>query len=180
MKKYRNVKNRINWKTVILAAVSVALVAALAVTGITLFNKKDKDSDGYVQVDPQFTIGGLTETGAYKDTNASLYTKEAIEADSVRIKLEFDSNVKYQLFFYDENGNFVSAGTSLASGSTTETLPEGATCFRIVITPTWGEDVEEDDQKVTIFNKYSFEKQLTVSIVEPAADETPDETPDAE
>ena len=180
MKKYRNFKNRINWKTVILAAVSVALVAALAVTGITLFNKKDKDSDGYVQVDPQFTIGGLTETGAYKDTNASLYTKEAIEADSVRIKLEFDSNVKYQLFFYDENGNFVSSGTALASGSTTPTLPEGASAFRIMITPVWGEDVEAEDQKVTIFNKGTYTKQITVSIVEPAVYETPDETPDAE
>ena len=180
MKKYRNFKNRINWKTVILAAVSVALVAALAVTGITLFNKKDKDSDGYVQVEPKFSIGGLSATGAYVETNASLYTKEAIEADSVRVKLEFDSNVKYQLFFYDENGNFVSAGTSLASGSTTETLPEGATCFRIMITPVWGEDVEAEDQKVTIFNKGTYTKQLTVSIVEPAADETPNETPNAE
>lgn len=179
MKKYRNFKNRINWKAVILAAVSVALVAALAVTGITLFNKNDKDSDGYVQVEPKFTIGGLSSTGAYVETNASLYTKEAIEADSVRVKLEFDSNVKYQLFFYDEDGNFVNAGTLLASGSTTD-IPEGATCFRIMITPVWGEDVEEDDQKVTIFNKYSFEKQITVSIVEPAADETPDETPDAD
>ena len=180
MAKYRNFKNRINWKTVILAVVSVALVAALAVTGITLFNKKDKDSDGYVQVEPKFSIGGLSATGAYVETNASLYTKEAIEADSVRVKLEFDSNVNYQLFFYDENGNFVSATTSLASGSTNETLPDGATCFRIMITPVWGEDVDEDDQKVTILNKYSFEMQITVSIVEPAADETPNETPDAE
>ena len=179
MKKYKNFKERINWKTVILTVVSVALIAALAVTGITLFNKKDKDSDGYVEVSPKFSIGGLAADGTYEETDGSLYTKDAISAENVKVVLEFDSTVTYQLFFYDEYDNFVSAGVALGKGSETE-VPEGASAFRIELTPVWGEDVDEDNQKVTILNKYSFEKQITVSIVEPAADETPDETPDAE
>lgn len=176
MKKYTNFKNRINWKTVILTVVSVALVAALAVTGITLFNKKDKDEDGFYTVDLNFSVGGLNVDGTYKETDGSLYTKEAIEADTVKVALEFDSNIKYTLYFYDEFDGFISGGVELGKGSETK-LPEGATHFRVVITPVWGEDVEAEDQKITILNKNSYIKQLTVSITDR---EVPEANPDAE
>ena len=176
MKRYKNFKNRINWKTVIITVISVALVAALGVTAVSLFNQKNKDEDGFYTPVLNFAIGGLNEDGTYKETDGSLYTREAIEADKVKVALDFESNVTYTLYFYDEFDEFVSGGVSLGKGSET-TLPEGATHFRLVITPTWGEDVEPEDQKVTILNKNSFIKQLTVSITDR---EVPEANPDAE
>ena len=176
MKRYKNFKNRINWKTVIITVISVALVAALGVTAVSLFNKKDKDEDGFYTVNLNFSVGGLDADGTYKETDGSLYTREAIEADTVKVALDFESNVKYALYFYDEFDEFVSGGVELGKGSETE-LPEGATHFRLVITPIWGEDVEPEDQKITILNKNSYIKQLTVSITDREAPET---NPDAE
>ena len=164
--RFKNFKNRINWKQVVATVVCVALVAALAVTGISIFNKKEKDKDGYIGADLNFSIGGLNEDGTYKKTDGSLYTKDAIEASKVKVTLEFDSTVQYQLFFYDEFDEFISSGIQLGKGSESE-LPEGATHFRVVLTPVWDADVELDDQVVTLFNKGNYTKQITVSIIEP-------------
>lgn len=167
----------INWKQILIIVISFALLAALCVTCVSIFTKKDKDSDGYVEVIPKFSIGGLKNDGTYEDTDASLYTKDAISAQNVKIVLEFDSTVTYQLFFYDEFDNFISAGVALGKGSETE-VPDGATAFRIELTPVWDEDVEEDDQKVTLLNKGSFTKQLTVKVIELEEAEDADNTTD--
>ena len=173
MSTYRNYKKGANWKNIILTIIAVALVATLAVTLVSAFGKKSKDADGYVGVTLDFSIGGLKADGTYLDTDATLYTKEAVTADDVKVTLEFDSNVQYQLYFYDEFDNFISSGTVLGKGSESD-LPEGATCFRIVLIPIWDTDVDKDDQKVTLFNKLSFTKQITVSIIEPEVVEEPD------
>lgn len=174
--KFKDFKQRVNWKTVLITVIAVALVAALGVTAVSLFNKKDKDEDGFYTVDLDFHVGGLNADGTYKETDGSLYTREAIEADTVKVALDFESNVKYALYFYDEFDEFVSGGVELGKGSET-VVPEGATHFRLVITPIWGEDVDAEDQKITIFNKNSYIKQLTVSITDREATET---NPDAE
>ena len=164
--RFKNFKNRVNWKQVVITVIAVAVLAALGVTAVSIFNKNEKDEDGYIVADLNFDIGGLDAEGAYKDTDGSLYTKEAIEATSVKVSLEFDSNVHYQLYFYDEFDTFVSAGIELGKGSEAE-VPEGATHFRLVLTPVWDSDVDKDDQKVTFLNRSSFTKQITVSIIEP-------------
>lgn len=169
-------KKKINWKQVICIVLCVALVAAIGVTVTSAF-AKDADDDGYLKVTPKFSIGGLTDEGLYEETDASLYTKDAIEASDVKVVLDFDSTVQYQLFFYDEVDEFVSASVILQKGSETN-VPEGATAFRIMLTPVWDDDVDKDDRKITIFNKYSFTKQITVKIIE-IDDSEPDEDPDA-
>ena len=104
-----------------------------------------------------FSVGGLDGTGAYMDTNASIYTKDAFECQGLNITLDFDNMIEYKVYFYDQNNDFVhTTGTRTNAFVDTE-VPFFAKFARIVVTPT------EDDVVSTLeVNKYA--KQINVSV----------------
>ena len=104
-----------------------------------------------------FSVGGLDSTGAYMDTNKSIYTKEAFECQGLNITLDFDNMIEYKVYFYDQNNDFVhTTGTRTNAFVDTE-VPFFAKYARIVVTPT------EDDVVSTLeVNKYA--RQINVSV----------------
>ena len=125
-------------------------------------NKADK---GFDLVNLDFERGSLDATGKYSEVKSSIYTKEAFECGSeLRIKLDFDSNVTYRIFFYDEDDQFISS-TDEYDETVTATVPEGAFYARLVVTPEWDADVDKDDQIVRTWNVRKYAKQVTVMVV---------------
>lgn len=114
------------------------------------FDKKDISSLA-------FSIGGLDGTGAYMDTNTSIYTKEAFECQGLNVTLDFDNMIEYEIYFYDQNNDFVhTTGTRTNAFVDTE-MPFFAKYARVVVTPT------EDDVVSTLeVNKYA--KQINISV----------------
>ena len=104
-----------------------------------------------------FSVGGLDGTGAYMDTNTSIYTKEAFECQGLNVTLDFDNMIEYEIFFYDQNNDFVhTTGTRTNAFVDTE-MPFFAKYARIVVTPT------EDDVVSTLeVNKYA--KQINILV----------------
>ena len=104
-----------------------------------------------------FSVGGLDGTGAYMDTNTSIYTKDAFECQGLNITLDFDNMIEYKVYFYDQNNDFVhTTGTRTNAFVDTE-VPFFAKFARIVVMPT------EDDVVSTLeVNKYA--KQINVSV----------------
>lgn len=153
-------------KDLLMKIISVVLVVA-TVVGITVlvshFVSNKADDDGKVEVKLSYEIGGLTSYGKYEETKQSIYTKEAFECDGLNIKPQFDSTITYQVFFYDDLGNFVSATANL-EGYYTEEIPEGSSYARIMITPKWDNETKDDDKKITIFQINKYAKQLTVKV----------------
>ena len=143
---------------IILIVAAVLLVAAVFTIG------RNRADDGYDLVRVEFDRGALDTVGEYTETKESIYTKEAFECGSeVRVKLDFDSNVTYQIFFYDEDDSFVET-TQEYEKTATVSAPEGAVYARIVVTPEWDADVDKDDQIVRLWNVRKYAKQLTVMV----------------
>ena len=55
----------------------------------------------------KFSVGGLDSNGKYMNTNTSIYTKEAFECQGLEVSLDFDNEIEYQIYFYDQNNDFV-------------------------------------------------------------------------
>ena len=119
------------------------------------------------EIHPKFEVGALdTETGEYVKDEQKLYTPDMIEYNNLEISLAFDNNVNYQVFFYDVDGEFVSASDIQTKKFKDES--EDLKYARIVITPIVEDDAETEDVneseefKVTLLNKRSYVNQLTI------------------
>lgn len=161
-------------KDLISKIVSVALVVATVVgigALISHFVSNKADDNGRVEINLSYEVGGLTSYGKYEETKESIYTKEAFQCQGLLIEPQFDSTVSYQVFFYDNLGNFVSS-TSSMEGYYTDEIPTGSSYARIVITPKWDKDTEDDDRKINIFQVSKYSKQLTVKVNAEQLDES--------
>lgn len=159
------------WKTVgIIALAAVLCVGATA--GIAAL--ANKNEDGYEKVAVKYEIGGLTDSGKYEEGEKTLYTKAGFDVEDKTIfaDIDFDSTISYQIFYYDENDDFVSKSEVMTVDYTAE-VPEGAVFARVEITPIWSADTEKDEQKVTWLNKGGFADQLKLNVkdVEEAVEE---------
>lgn len=149
-----NFKSKSLWKKIGLGVLA-GVVLIGAVFGVTaLFRKAEEETQK--EISPSYAIGGLTEDGAYLETKESIYTKDAFECKGLNVKLAFDNNISYRIFFYDYGDNFVSSTSKL-----TTNYDEDVSIFvksaRIVITP-------NEDSKISWYEKSGYAKQLTISV----------------
>ncbi len=152
--KKNNFKSMKTWKKVLIIGLAViTLVGAIA--GISaLFREDDKTTK---TINPAFSVGGLTENGAYLDTQESIYTKNAFECQGLDIEIAFDNNISYRVFFYDVGNNFLSSTETLTSNYNEDITPFEATTARIVITP-------NDDNKISWYEINGYADQLKISV----------------
>ena len=146
---------------------SILLIVGIlfaAVAGVSAFAGREKADEGFKLVDVSFERGGLDEAGKYSECKDSIYTKEAFDCgENVRIKLDFDSTVSYKVYFYGEDNSFMSATDEYEKTADIE-VPENATCARIVVTPMWDSEIDEDDQIIRVWEINKYAKQLTVMV----------------
>lgn len=154
----RKTKNLL--KTILSVVLAVGMLFGVATLINHISNKADEE---LVEINPSFEVGGLTEYGKYEDTKLSIYTKDSFECIGLQISLEFDSNVKYQVFFYDETDNFLSSSVVYEEGST-PSIPNNAKKARLEVTPIWDSEVEEEDKELNIFKVRKYAKQLTIKV----------------
>lgn len=174
MSKFRT-SQKINVKTIVVGVVVAALIIAVFAGAMALSNKGGDVAEGYKSVKVSYSIGALDANGKYKESDSSLYTKDAFECEAgVKATLEFDSTIKYQIFFYDELDKFLSASETLDETDKTA-APEGAVYARIMITPVWDSETEEDDRVVTWLNQGDYTKQITISVEEIVEETTEDD-----
>ena len=160
MKKLRmKQKTKKNLKKVLIGVACVGGVALLASGTKVLMDYNESDVK---TIHPTFAIGGLDSNGKYEESETTLYTKEAFECKGLTITLDFENDITYQVFFYDEDGKFVSSSDVLDEKYNDE-IPTGATHARVEVTPQWT-DVEEDDQKLDWFDIRTYSKQLTIEV----------------
>ena len=159
-------KRKSKFKTALVAVLVVALTLGAFGFVLSAFNRNSSKLD--------YSLGALDEEGRYEKSNKSIYTKDAFEFDTVKITRDFESDVTYQLFYYDELDKFVSS-SEIIDESAEFTAPEGARYARLVIYPTFDAELAEDNQKLNIFNVSKCAKQLTVEITVNEVDESPEE-----
>ena len=142
----------------------LAIVVLIGVIGITFaFFGEEKTTK---KISPSFSIGGLKSDGKYLETKESIYTKELFECRGLTITPDFESQVSYQIFFYDAEGEFLEATPKLTG--TFNQVPDTATHARMVITPM-------NDEEVKFYEIRGYAKQLELVVSKnqklPVADE---------
>ena len=146
-------RNSTKVKFIVVYVLIALLLVGLCATVITL----DKQITTETVSAWAFSNGALDAEGEYEESDGSIYMKNVASVDGLEIELMEDAEVTYQIFFYDEDKDYLSASAELTGDYVYENDVEGAEYFRVVITPT-------DDEEIGLFEKNGYAKQLTITI----------------
>lgn len=147
-------KNGVVKKVAIGAAIGVGV---LAFVGLAVkVNRMDKTDT----LSPTFAYEqGLLSTtdGTQVKGKTAIRTKDFISLDGFKVDLKDDASVTYQLFYYNENDEFVSASEELSADYDVATASLSGTekKVRIVVTP-------KNDPEVSIFEIAGYASELDV------------------
>lgn len=137
-------------------ALVLAGVTAITAAGFGVKALVDYTKDDLKTISPTFEVGNLGSDGKFVYDKSRLYTKEAFEAEGLQIKLDFDSQINYQIFYYDDLDNFVES-TAVLSTAYSETVHDGYA--RIVITPT-----DDEDDKISLVERVKYPSQMEIKV----------------
>lgn len=158
-------KTKKTLKTILLGALGIGAIVGVASGINTLVEKNDTELK---TIHPIFAVGGLNETdGKYELSNDTLYTKDAFECNGLQVTLAFDNYIDYQVFFYESDGDFISA-TELISGNEAIVVPSLATHARIELTPNWDEMGDDyanaKNQVVKWYETTKYSSQIEIKV----------------
>ena len=138
MSKFRRTIRSSRFKTILTFVLLTILSISVIGIGVKLNNMSNtKELPAY-----SFQRGYIDETGICKidDLTKSVYS-DIISVDGLEIKVE-KNDVKFQLNFYDENGNFLGVSEEMTQdykASADDTIPENAKLVRLEIMPLNGD-----------------------------------------
>lgn len=135
----------------VLAGVAALTGIGFGVKAIVDYTKEDLET-----ISPKFEVGNLGADGKWIDDESTLYTKEAFQCDGLEIKLDFDNEINYQIFFYDDLDNFIES-TQILSESYSGGVHDSYA--RLVIIPT-----ADEDDKISWTEKISYPKQMDIKV----------------
>lgn len=142
----------------IIALVLVIALGVAIVVGVTsAIRSKTETLSPFI-----FSVGDLGESGEYIKSEQSLYTKESFNCIGLRIDLDFEADMTYDVYYYDYDDRFVESRVGL-SGVYDEDFPLAKTC-RIVLHPEVPEDVDAKDFKINLWEVFSYASQCKISI----------------
>ena len=162
MKMKKNTK-----KTISMILAFAAIIGCVALVS----NIAKNANEDYKKVNLYYEVGAIDKiTGkCYNDVENAIYTKDIIKCTGVELYTDFDSDIKYTVHFYDEDGKWLACEDNVGLNLKIDEMPEGATGIRVVIYPQ-----NDENNKISLFEKGTYARQLRVKIttVEPKVDET--------
>lgn len=159
----RKMARKNNWLRIVCAILAIVMLGGIIGATVNHFNKDTRT----ISVSA-FSIGGLTEDGKYLESKNRIYTKDAFECAGLHIVPEFELNVSYVVYFYDEDGAFIEK-TELMTEEFKDSVPAAAKTARVVIIP------NDEDIELNVFQIRKYAKQLTISV---ANQDDTNKTPD--
>ena len=150
------IKNKLNWKQIICAVLVVASSIA-AIGGIASFTgSKTKTISSLA-----FKVGALDDNGKYVEDNQSIYTKDAFECIGLRVEPDFDADLTYDVYYYNEKGEVINTKLD-HEGVYDEDFPL-AYKARVVIHPEIPEDAD-DDWKISFLEVSNYASKVKISV----------------
>ena len=151
--KVRSFNRKPLWKRILATVLGLVTIGG-AVFGVTKL--VEYVNDDLKTIHPSFEVGALGTDGKYVKDEEKLYTKDAFRCDGLQVKLDFDNEISYKIYFYDDVGNFVSSTDTYAEGVDVRV---NGTYARVEITPT-----NEDVGEINWFEKNVLSNQLTIKV----------------
>lgn len=137
-------------------ALALAGVAALTAVGFGIKAIVDYTKNDLKTISPSFEVGNLGSDGKYVSDESTLYTKDAFSCAGLQIKLDFDNEINYQVYYYDDLDNFIES-TEILSEAYSGGVHDGYA--RLVIIPT-----NDEDDKISWKEKVTYPNQMTVKV----------------
>ena len=158
-------KTQKRWESIGVAIVAVVLVLAIVALLVNVFNKND---DEFEKAYLSWSVGGLDESGAFVKNETDSLTSDPVKIEEgIRIVVDFDKTVTYNVVLYDKNHIYVgyidAEATSENVTLTREAIDklgdgyEDAVYFRVTLI-----DIEEDDGYITWFEKQELKRYVNV------------------
>ena len=159
-------KTKKTLKTILLSVLGVGAIVGAASGINTLVEKQNEDLK---TIYPLFSIGTLNGNGEYVEADDTLYTKTAFECQGLKITLDFDNTIDYQIFYYDSEGEFLnSSGLITGNSNKFASVPDMATHARLTIIPDWdkmGGDYEfSKNQVIKYTDIVKYTSQIKVEV----------------
>lgn len=146
-------------KKATLISIVAIIIALTSLFGVLIGSSNKSDSNGVTYFG--YSVGTIdSTTGKALDSKLSIYTPDKYNVEGLEIKLADEPTVTYKVFFYDEDGEFISASAEQSGDFDATNIPSNADTFRVLIIPN---KVDGKDVEVTIKNKSSYVKQLNIS-----------------
>lgn len=142
------------FKKIALGLVGVLGFGAVVAGVSTLIGWVKNDS---YKISPSFVVGSIGTDGKYVKSDLTLYTEDAFRCDGLEVKLDFENEISYQVFFYDDLDNFIDK-TEVLTDSYASVNKDGYA--RIVIIPT----TTDEDGKLDYFEKTKFVNQMEIRV----------------
>lgn len=149
---FKNHKRKDTIKWIVVFVLIALLICGVTCICVSLANNNKTKTLGTLD----YEIGALDETGKYVKDTSSIVSKKYLSVDDMKIEIKKDANVTYKVYFFDKNEKFISADSAANSADYVGTVPENATLFKVVITPT-------KDAEVSTLEIDDYAKQLTVT-----------------
>ena len=138
-------------KWIISFVLIAVLIIGLAGVIIKLIGDEPK------QIRPSaYTVATLNDEGKEVKSDEHICTKDYFTVDGLRCEIIDDADITYELYFYDEDEEFISS-SGIYDTEYREYPPSGAKYFKVVITP-------KSDGEITTTEKRGYAKQLTITI----------------
>ena len=149
------------WKKILNVGLAVLFVAG-AIFGVVKLSGRLKDDKK--KISPIWEVGVISEKDGKADPDAktSIYTKDAFDAKGLEIELDFDSDVTYQVFWYDSVGEYVATYTSTEMNKGYAPYAPAGHKARIEITPVISE--EDDDGEISWLETFKYSKQIEIRV----------------
>lgn len=149
-------------KGTIIGVVIVLLCSIVGVIAVKAANKDKAETLGNIS----YEIGAFDVTdGAEKADDHSLRSKLIDAKRFESAELSADAKVTYTLFYFNADKEFIGKSEALTANTTelpatqkVGEITENVRYFRVLIS------VPQDEDKVTVFNKGNFVKQLTLTL----------------
>ena len=156
----------IPWKEILVIGLLAALgIGAVVGIGAALTAKTETVSA------LKFERGAIDSTGAFVESDTSIYTADYIECQGLRIEPDFDATGTYQVFYYNSNKQFVAA-TDVMNTSEKPVYDKGNTFAiakycKIVITPETPKDNDGyvvEDYKIKFYEVAGIAGKFNITV----------------
>lgn len=150
-------RRKASWKRIVCAVLVTVLVASLGGALISFAVRDTKTIPSSA-----FSVGGLNENGKYIADDKSIYTKEAFECIGLRVQPDFESQVTYDVYYYDYDDRLVEVKKGLSSVYD-EDFPLAQYC-RIVIHPEIPEDTTKSEFKIKWYQVSGYADDIKITV----------------
>lgn len=154
-----------NWKNILSAVLAGVLLFGAVSAAVGILNKDTKTISSTA-----FAVGGINDQGNYVESETSIYTKDMFECQGLSIEPDFEATGTYQVFYYDNNKNFVGATDELKAEDGVYNKADTyvfAKYARIMITPAVPTDDDgyiDEDFKIRFYEVAGYASDYTITV----------------